>query len=70
MHLYIYVCAITRINIWAHDKVPVVHVRVWWIMATQTYSAHTISDKNHQLYDCGRSSAASMLLQHGYIRVL
>ena len=39
-------------------------------MATQTYPARTISDKNNELDDCGRSSATSMLLQHGYIRAL
>ena len=47
-------CAIACINIYAHDKDPVVHVRVRWIMATQTYPARTISDKNNQLDDCGR----------------
>ena len=40
-------------------------------MATQTYPARTISEKNYQLDDCGRSSATSMLLlQHGYIRAI
>ena len=63
-------CAIACFNICARDKGPVVHVRVRWIMATQTYPARTISDKNNQLHDCGRSSAMSMLLQHGYIRKL
>ena len=29
-------CAIACINICAHVKVPVVHVRVWWIMETLT----------------------------------
>ena len=43
---------------------------VWWIMATQIYPARTISDKNNQLDDCGRPSAISMLLQHGYIHAL
>ena len=38
-------CAIACINICAHDKDPVVHVRVRWIMATQTYPASTKSDK-------------------------
>ena len=37
-------------------------------MVTQAYPACTVSDKkNNQLDDCGRSSAMSMLLQHGYI---
>ena len=38
-------CAIACINICAHDKDSVVHFRVRWIMATQTYPARTISDK-------------------------
>ena len=38
-------CAITCINICAHYKDPAVHVRVRWIMATQTYSACSMSDK-------------------------
>ena len=63
-------CAIACINIYAHDIDPVVNVRVGWIMATQTYPARTISDKHNQLDDCGRSSAMSMLLQHGYILTL
>ena len=63
-------CAIACMNICAHDKDPVVHVRVRWIMPTQTYPARTISDKSNQLDDCGRSSAMSMLLHHGYIRAL
>ena len=63
-------CAIACINICAHVKDPVVHVRVQWIMTTQTHPACTISDKNNQLDDCGRSSAMSMLLQHEYIRAL
>ena len=42
-------CAILCINICAHDKDPVVHVRVRWIMATQIYTACTISVKNNQL---------------------
>ena len=32
-------CVIACINICAHDKDPVVHVRVRWIMATQTQHA-------------------------------
>ena len=63
-------CAIACINICAHYKDPVVHVSVWWDMATQTNPARAISDKNNQLDDCGRSSAMSMLLQHGYILAL
>ena len=63
-------CAIAYINICAHDKDYVVRVRVRWIMATQSYPARTVSDKNNQLDDCGRSSAMSMLLQHGCIRAL
>ena len=43
------------ISICVHDKDSVVHVRVRWIMATQKYPACTISDKNNQLDDCGRS---------------
>ena len=66
-HVHTLLCAITYINIFAHDKDPVVHVRVRWIMARQTYPARTISDKNNQLDDCGHSSAMSMLLQHGHI---
>ena len=46
-------CAIVCINICAHDKVPVVLVRAWWIMATKTYPARTISDKNIQVDSCG-----------------
>ena len=49
-------CAIACINICAHDRDPAVNVRVWWIMATQTYPALTVSDKNNQLDDCGRST--------------
>ena len=49
-------CAITCINICVHAKDPVVHVRVWWIMATQTYPARTIRDNNNQLDDCGHST--------------
>ena len=48
-------CAIACNNICEHDKDPVVHVRVRRIMATQTYPARTLSDKNNQL-DCGRST--------------
>ena len=33
-----------------------VGVRGRWIMATQTYPACTISDKNNQLDDCGCST--------------
>ena len=44
------------INICVHDRDPVVHVRVRWITATQTYPARTISDKDNQLDDCGRST--------------
>ena len=40
----------------AHDIHPVVHVRVQWIMATQTYPARTISDKNDHFDDCGCST--------------
>ena len=39
------------IDICAYDKDPVVYVRVQWVMATQTYPAHTISDKNNKLAD-------------------
>ena len=39
-------------------------------MATQTYPARSISDKNNQLDDCGHSSAMNMLLQHRYIGAL
>ena len=46
-------CAIACINICAQDKDPAVHVRVRWIMATQTYPARTKSDENNQLDDCG-----------------
>ena len=46
-------CAVACIVICAHDKHPVVHVRVRWIMATQTYPACTVSDTNNQLHDCG-----------------
>ena len=63
-------CAIACITICAHDKDPVVHVRVRWIMAKQIYQARTISDKYNQLDDCGRSSAMGMLLEHGYVRAL
>ena len=63
-------CAIECINICAHDKDPVVHVRVWWIMATQTYTARSIRDKNNQFDGYGRSSAMSMVLQYGYICAL
>ena len=35
-------CAIACINICAHVKDPVVHVRVRWIMATQAHPARTI----------------------------
>ena len=38
-------CAMARINICAHVKNPVVHVRVLWIMARQTYPARTIPRK-------------------------
>ena len=51
-------CAITCNNICAHDKDPVVDVRVWWIMAKQRYPACTISHKNNQLDDCGHSRQA------------
>ena len=63
-------CVITCINICARDKDHVVHVRVWWIMATQAYPALTIGYENNQLDDCGHSHAVSMLLQHGYIRAV
>ena len=39
-------------------------------MATRTYPARIISDESNQLDDCGRSSAMSILLQHGYIHGL
>ena len=48
--------AIACINICAHIKDPVVYVRVRWIMATQTYQACTISDKNNQVDNCGCST--------------
>ena len=48
-------CAVTCFNICAHIKDPVVHVRVWWIMATHIYPACTITT-NNQLDDCGRST--------------
>ena len=35
-------CGITCINICAHVKDPVVHVRVWWIMKTLKHPACTI----------------------------
>ena len=38
-------CSIACINICEHVKGPVVHVRVRWIMATQTYSGRTIATK-------------------------
>ena len=38
-------CTIACINICAHVKDPVVHVRAWWIMATQTNPACTIATK-------------------------
>ena len=60
-------CAITCINIYAPNKDPVVNVQVRWIMATQTYPARTINNKNNQPDDCGHSSTISMLLQHGYM---
>ena len=37
-------CAIAYINICAHDTDSVVRVRVWWIMATQTYPTGTVSN--------------------------
>ena len=40
------------------------------LMATRTYPARIISDESNQLDDCGRSSAMSILLQHGYIHGL
>ena len=46
--------AIAFIYICAHVRDAVVHVRVGWILATQTYPARTISDKTNQLDDCGR----------------
>ena len=61
-------CAIVGINICAHDKDPVVRVRVRWIMENQAYPARTLTDKYNQFDDCGRSRALSMLLQYGYIR--
>ena len=47
--------AITCINICAHNNDPVVHVRVWWFVTTQTYPVCTRSGKSCQLDDCGRS---------------
>ena len=38
-------CAIACINICAHVHDPVVHVRVRWIVATNTYQARTIATK-------------------------
>ena len=38
-------CALACINSCEHDKDPVVHTRVRWMMATQTYPARNISDK-------------------------
>ena len=35
-------CAIRCINIWAHVKDTVVHVRVWWVMETLKHSACTV----------------------------
>ena len=35
-------CAITCIDICAHVKDPVVHVRVWWIMETLKHPACTV----------------------------
>ena len=46
---------IACINICAHVKDSVVHVRVRWIMATQTYPARTSERQNNQLDDRGRS---------------
>ena len=66
--MFVHPRAIVCINIGAHDKDPVIHVRVRWFVAVQTYPARAISDKNNQRYDCGLSSAMSMLLQHGHIR--
>ena len=40
-------CQIACINICVHDKDPVVHVRIQWIMATQTNPACTINNKNN-----------------------
>ena len=42
-------CATTCIHISAHVKDPVVHVRVRWIMATQTYSAGPMATKTIDL---------------------
>ena len=47
-------CSIACSNICAHDKDPVVHVRVRRFMATETYPACTVIDKNNQLDNCGR----------------
>ena len=49
-------CAIACINTCAHNKDPVIHVRVRWIIAIQTYPACAIGDKNDQLDDCGCST--------------
>ena len=49
-------CAIACINICTRVKDPVLLVRVRWIMATQTYPARTVSEKNNLLDDCGRST--------------
>ena len=38
-------CAIACIIICVHDKDPLLHVRVRWIMATQTCPARTIAAK-------------------------
>ena len=38
-------CAIACINVCEHVKDPVVHFRVRWIMATQTYPARIIAAK-------------------------
>ena len=35
-------CAIACINLRAHVKYPVIHVRVWWIMETLKHSACTV----------------------------
>ena len=49
-------CAITCINICSHGKDHVLCVTVWWIMATQTYPACTMSNRYNQLDDFGYST--------------
>ena len=42
LHVPVTLCAIACINIRAHVKDPVVHVRVQWIIATLKYPACTV----------------------------